>query len=518
MDKRTRIQDNLRTNTVSRRRFLSGAGAAGLGVLLGAAPQSSDAERAARAARPNLLIILSDDHSAPHLSCYGDANLKTPNLDRFASQGIRFTRAYVTASQCVPSRASILTGRCPVGIQMARFSAPLPAEVPTLPDLLRSAGYFTGLGGRTYHLDGQPGSPEVQKLYDERGLATMPGRVDWVNRDANREKAPQFFREFLDKVPAGRPFFLQFCFSDPHRPFTAGLNRDPNTLKLPGHYPDTAILREDLASYYAELERLDGDIGVLLSVLDERKLSDNTLVLFMGDNGCSLLRGKGTLYELGVHVPLIVRWPGVARAGSVADSLVSGEDITPTLLAAAGVPAAQSMTGVSFLPVLRGESVPGRRYVFCQRGAHATGLPDNRSAFDLLRCVITPRHKLIYNALPGLSYAPIDIAGSNVWKHLADLKAEGKLPSPFAAIYHTPQRPMFELYDLENDPAELNNLAGKSQTATLERELKAELSKWMVLERDFLPIPLVDTAAVGGKAAANKAKRAANRAKKDNQK
>jgi len=491
---------------VSRRSFLSSAGAMCLGVLLNKPCSSNATDSAAKNARPNILLILSDDHSAPHLSCYGDQNVKTPNINCLATQGMRFTRAYTTASQCVPSRASILTGRCPVGIQMARFSAPIPAEVPVLPEILRAAGYFTGLGGRTYHLDGQPGSPEVQRLFEERRLVTMPDRVDWVNRDANRQKAPQYFKEFLDLVPAGRPFFLQFCFSDPHRAFTAGRNCDPSTLKLPGHYPDTMLLREDLAAYYAEVERLDGDVGVLLAILDERKLSENTLVLFMADNGCSLLRGKGTLYEFGVHVPLIVRWPGVVQAGSVTDTLVSGEDITPTFLEAAGAAVPTSMTGMSFLPLLQAQPFSGRKYVFCQRGAHGTGLPDSRSAFDLLRCVITHRYKLIYNALPGLPYAPIDIANSNVWKHIGELKAEGKLPSLFADIYHTPQRPMFELYDLANDPTELNNLAGQAETAALERELKAELSKWMVLERDFLPIPLIEKGN-GGKNAGRKAGR-----------
>src|SRR5438034_2599705 len=133
--------------------------------------------------RPNILVVLSDDHSVPHVGCYGNPDIKTPNLDRFAADGIRFDRAYVACPQCVPSRAAIMTGRSPVAVQMTRFSAPLAAEYKVFPEILRSAGYYSGVAGRTYHLDGAAGgrqSPETARVFKEHGLATFPKRLDFV--------------------------------------------------------------------------------------------------------------------------------------------------------------------------------------------------------------------------------------------------------------------------------------------------------------------------------------------------
>src|SRR5262245_3449836 len=169
--------------------------------------------------RPNILIVLSDDQSAPHVGCYGNPDIRTPHLDRFAKQGMRFDRAYVTCPQCVPSRASIMTGRSPVAIQMTRFSAPLPAEVRVFPELLRAQGYFAGVAGRTYHLDGSLLPPESKKVFDEHGLRTFPKRLDYVKTSGKRPEILAQYRAFLEQVPRGKPFFLQLCFSDPHRPY-----------------------------------------------------------------------------------------------------------------------------------------------------------------------------------------------------------------------------------------------------------------------------------------------------------
>src|SRR5687768_15031644 len=163
--------------------------------------------------RPNILLVLTDDHAAAHVGCYGNADITTPNLDRFAAQGMRFERAYVTCPQCVPSRASIMTGRSPVAIQMTRFSAPLPAEVKVFPELLRAEGYFAGVAGRGYHLDGSRLPPESQRVFDEHGLRTFPKRLDFVKTAGRGPAALAQFREFLDAAPKGKSFVLQLCFS-----------------------------------------------------------------------------------------------------------------------------------------------------------------------------------------------------------------------------------------------------------------------------------------------------------------
>ncbi len=442
--------------------------------------------------RPNILLVLSDDHSAAHLGCYGNPDIKTPNFDRFAAQGIRFDRAYVASPQCVPSRASIMTGRSPVAIGMTRFSAPLPREVVTYPEVLRAGGYFTGVAGRTYHLDGSRMPPATQKVVEERKLRTFPDRLDYVKTAGQGAQSLSQYREFLD-LAQGKPFFLQLCFSEPHRPLDRNAipqPHDPAKLKLPVFYPDTPGVRDDFARYYDEIARLDGYFGEVLAELEKRGLANNTLVAFMGDNGAAQFRGKGTLYEFGVRVPLLVRWPGKVKPGEVAAELVSGEDLAPTFLEAAGRPAPKEMTGRSFLKRLRGEPYEVRRHVFAERGAHGSGLPTNSAAFDLGRCVVTPTHKLIYNALWQLPYHPVDFAGDPFFKEVQRLHTEGKLDPKLSQLYFSPTRPMFELYDLRQDPNELNNLAGKPEAAVVERELKAALQEWMLLERDYVPLPI----------------------------
>ncbi len=472
---------------------------AGLSAAAGAIPGPRAARAAAAAAveRPNILLVLSDDHSAPHVGCYGNPDIRTPNLDGFAAQGMRFDRAYVTCPQCVPSRASIMSGRSPVAIQMTRFSAPLPAEVKVFPELLRAEGYFAGVAGRSYHLDGsgrQP--PETERVFERHGLRTFPKRLDFVKTGAGGRQILAQFTEFLDLVPEGRPFVLQLCFNDPHRPLDRNAipePHDPGALTLPAHYPDTQLVREDFARYYDEIARCDGDFGRVLAVLEDRGLAENALVVFMGDNGAAQLRGKGTLYEFGIRVPLIVRWPGKVRAGSASDELVSGEDLAPTFLEAGGAGVPKEMTGRSFLGLLRGEAFEGREHVFAERGAHGSGLPRNSAAFDLGRCVVSATHKLIYNALWQIPHTPVDFGNDEFWREVRTMSEAGRLAPELSRLYFAPTRPMFELYDLQADPAELNNLAGKAEAAAIEGELKAALQEWMILERDFLPLPVPPT-------------------------
>ncbi|MCC7494354.1 MAG: sulfatase [Fimbriimonadaceae bacterium] len=450
------------------------------------------ARRARAASPPNILLLLSDDHSYPHLGCYGNAEIRTPSLDALAAAGLRCDRAYVTCPQCVPSRASILTGRAPVAIDMTRFSAPLPLDVPTFPELLRAAGYYTGVAGRTFHLDGAYAGPELGKYADEKQLRTFERRLDYVRQGGRAEYLPQF-EAFLDARPADRPFFLQLCSPDPHRPLDANAipePHDPAKLTLPAHYPDTPGVRQDFARYYDEISRLDSDVGGALRLLAERGLADQTIVLFMGDNGASQLRGKGTLNEFGIHVPLLVRWPGVVQAGSTSH-LISGEDLAPTLLQAAGLEPPAAITGRSFLPLLRGTTYTPRSEVYCERGAHGSGLPTGSAPFDLGRCVVTPTHKLIYNALWQLPYQPVDFGGEAFWKDIQQRAAAGQLNPVLQKLYNSPTRPLFELYDLQADPAELTNLAGQAEHAALERDLKVRLSKWMIDQRDFVPLPVV---------------------------
>lgn len=462
---------------------------------------------AVRAAdQPNILFLLSDDHSYPYLGCYGNPDVRTPNLDRLAREGMRFDRMFVGCPQCVPSRATLMTGRSPVAVRMVRFTSALPAEVPALPDLLRGqAGYFTGVAGRSYHLDGpatggQRAAPEIGGTMDRHGLRTFKNRVDYVEQPGGGARMANFGNKlaaFLDKAPKDRPWFFWLGFSDPHHPWSTKGARgalDPAKLTLPPHLPDLPGVREDLAAYLAEIEHLDADVQSVLEMLAKRGLAEKTLVVFMGDNGMAMPHGKGALHDPGIAVPLIVRWPGVVRPGGVTRALVSGEDFAPTMLAAAGVKPPAAMSGVSYLPLLRGEAFTPRKHIFAERGPHGGDgamKPDILAAtFDLARCVRSDRFKLIYNCTPHQAVAPVDSQGNPGWQAMKAAQAAGTLAAPFVTAYFTTPRATFELYDLEADPGELTNLAGQPKYREIEHALKQALTEKMVLDWDFLPTPL----------------------------
>ena len=442
------------------------------------------------APRSNILLILSDDHSVPYLGIYGNKDLKTPNLDQLAQRGVLFNRAYTAAPQCVPSRASILTGRNVIDIRMSRFSAPLPRDVPAIPEFLKPKGYYTGICGRSYHLDGSEKRPkETEDAFAKYQLTTFRERVDYLNTGADEAVLGQF-REFLDQAPKEKPFFMWMNFSDPHRPFTAKtFDPDPKNLKVPEGMPDTDEVRKDLAQHYGEIRRLDGRVGEVLQELKMRGVAENTIVIFMGDNGAALLRGKGTLYDLGIHVPLIVAGPGV-KQGFRTDALVSGIDIAPTILALTGTTIPTAMTGQSFLPALRGEAYAGSEYIFATRVPHGSSLPTNTGAFDLSRTVFDKKYKLIYNTLWQLPYSPVDFNNHPLWKDLEARKKSGKLDEKYVKTLFAEPRSMFELYDLEADPHEMNNISGQPAYARDEHRLKAKLQEWMIVNQDYLPLPI----------------------------
>lgn len=470
----------------------------GLALALGALALGRDA---AGAEPPNVLFLLSDDHSAPYLSCYGDHGVRTPNLDRFASEGMRFDRMFVTCPQCVPSRASLMTGRSPVSVKMVRFTAPLPADVVGLPDLLRTqVGYFTGVGGRTYHLDGPARKAVVStEILDRFELRTFKNRVDYMEKGG-----PGVFKQygdhltkFLDAAPKDKPWFFWLGFSDPHHPWTtksASGSPDPAKIPLPPHLPDLPGVRGDLSRYLAEIEHLDGDVQSVLDVLQARGFAKNTVVVFMGDNGMALPHGKGALTDPGIHVPLLVRWPGVVRPGGVTSELISGEDFAPTMLEAAGFAPPKTMTGQSFIKLLRGAPFAGRKYIFAERGPHGGDgnlHPDTSAAtFDLVRCVRSARYKLIYNCTPHQPVGPVDSQRDPGWQEMVAANKSGRLSEEFVRVYFTRPRATFELYDLDQDPGELRNIAGRPDLKDVEYELKKALAEKMILDGDFLPLPL----------------------------
>lgn len=462
----------------------------------------------AGAAPPNILFLLSDDHSYPYVSCYGDPNVKTPTLDRLAAEGMKFHRFFTACPQCVPSRAALMTGRSPVAARMTRFSSPLPRDEVTLPELLRKeAGYHTGVCGRSYHLDGPGGGragSDIAELLQKHELKTFADRVDFLNQCPDAQVATTVDK-FLTERPEGKPFFLWANFSDPHHVWEppADLRPDPASLKLPAHWADLPGMREQFADYCGEINRLDRTIAGVLDVLKSKNLLDTTLIVFAGDNGAALPHGKGSLYDPGSNVPLLVRWPGTVKAGGDSRELLSGEDLAPTLLAAAGVKAPPRMSGVSFLPLLKGEAHTARKHIFVERGPHGSApvsVGMSNSGYDLGRAVRSDRYKFLYNCTPWIPYAPVDSAGGPGWTQTKAAHEAGTLAADLTATYFTTPRPVYELYDLEADPSELKNLSGKPELAAIERELRLALAEKMIVDFDYLPLPATGAPAQEGTA------------------
>jgi arylsulfatase A-like enzyme len=452
--------------------------------------------RAQNTLPPNMLFVLSDDHSYPYLGAYGADWMSTPKLDEFAREGMLFENAFTAAPQCVPSRTALMTGRSPVSARMGRFSSPLPADLVTVPEVLRMRGYHTGVCGRYFHLDGVNNpAPITAQAYEKLGMRTWNRRVDFLDV-SSQGRTTELFEKFLADAPKSQPWFFWINYNDPHHPWDKeNVRVDPARIKVPPHLPDLPGVREDLARYCGEIERADRSFGEVMSVLRKNGREADTLVLFMGDNGMAFPHGKGSLYDPGLHVPLIARWPGRIKPGKTT-ALISGEDIAATFMDAGGAAPPAGVTGRSFLPLLAGGRYDPREYIFGARLHHgnAAFTPQTRaSTFDLSRCVRSRRFKLIYNVTPQMEYWPVDSGQDPGWQQMLAAHKAGSLSAEHERAYFQRPRPVLELYDLEKDPAELHNVAGMVEYRDQQQTLVAALQEKMIVDHDFVP-PVVDEA------------------------
>jgi len=409
--------------------------------------------------RPNIVVVIADDLAWDDCGCYGNPHVGTPNIDRLAAGGMRFTQAFLTCSSCSPSRASVMTGRYPHNTGAEQLHWPLPSDQVTFPELLKASGYWVASAGK-WHL-----GPALKPKFDR----VVEGKGHWV--------------EALRDRPHDRPFFLWLGSTDPHRPYAEGTfdpPHKPTGAVVPPYLPDVPETRADLAQYYDAISRLDRDLGQVLDELDKGQLVDETIVIFMSDNGRPFPRCKTTIYDSGIKTPFIVRWPKRVTAGSVCSSLVSSIDIAPTLLDVAGVALPDSFQGESFQPLLGDPKATIRPLVFAEHNWH------DYAAYD--RAVRGPRYTLIRNGYLDLpATPPADAVKGATFQAMRQLKDAGKLTPEQGRIFVTP-RPAVELYDLENDPHELVNLAGHSDLAMVERELSAALDTWQRETRDRMPL------------------------------
>lgn len=426
--------------------------------------------------RRNVLLLISDDQGLD-LGCYG-VPIRTPRLDALARQGTRFTHGFAAVSSCSPSRAVINTGLYThqngmYGLQHDVHHQSLLPGIETLPSLLRRAGYATALVGKKHVGPDSAFSYEVELVPERSGV-----------RDVRELAiaASSFIRSTDD-----RPFFVTVAYSDPHRAATDyGNDRawpgvkpaiyDPGKVSIPSHLPDLLAVRKDLAAYYESLSRLDAGVGMILDDLAATGRADDTLVIFLSDNGRPFPGAKTNLYDPGLHLPLIVRAPGAAAA--VNDAMVSWTDVAPTVLDWTGVapPSAYPLSGSSLLPILGKTTDPIRTAVFASHDFHEI------NQYYPMRSVRTRTHSYILNLAWQLPY-PIagDVAGSPSWKAIA-ANPTIRLGRRTQAAYL--QRPAEELYDLARDPEEVTNLAADPAYAGIKAELAERLRSLRAATKD----------------------------------
>jgi arylsulfatase A-like enzyme len=419
--------------------------------------------------RPNILWISNEDMS-PRLGAYGDTLARTPTIDRLARESIRFTNAFTTAPVCAPSRAAIITGmyQTAIGAQHMRttedrvpelpgpYLAVPPFYVKAFPEYLRAAGYFTSNRAKTDYQFGVPFT-----IWDDLG-----DTAHWRNRP---EKSQPFFSVFNITVTHESQIFP----SSPARK-DKPLVTDPAKVHLPPYFPDTPPIREELARVYDNIADMDAQVAEILQQLDEDGLADETIVFYWSDHGDGVPRSKRSLYDSGLRVPLMIRWPKTLRPpfspGAINDQLVSFIDLAPTVLAAARVEIPAHLQG----RVLVGpKSAPAPEFVFAARDRMDI-------EYDMMRSARDARFLYIRNFHPELPYAGHIIYRnqSAIMQEWLRLEAEGRL-SGAAAIWMQTSRPAEELYDTKADPHQIRNLAADgTYRATLDRMRRA-VTDWM---------------------------------------
>ena len=435
--------------------------------------------------RPDILLIVAEDLS-PRLGAYGDDVAHTPHIDGLAAEGTRFTRAFTTAGVCAPSRAAIAMGvhQNTWGAGHMRASAggylPVPPpEFTAFPELLRRAGYYTINSGKTdYQLStsfgGAFGGPP--SLWDE------DGSDDWANR------------------PPGAPFFSYLTLNESHEsqvwptwsmrslislmmlPIRVWNHwhwthqTSPAEVKPPPYYPDTPTVRTDMVRHYNNLARVDARVGEILQRLEDDGLAERSVVIFTSDHGDGLPRAKRWPYDSGIHIPLIVRWPGMLPAGSLNPELVSGVDLAPTLLAIAGIPVPAHMQGRVFMGP---ERQPEPRYVYAARD-RIDEQPDR------VRALRDRRWKYIRNFHPDRPYV-LDMSFRDhmpMMREMRELAEAGELQGA-AALWFRAERDPEELYDTLEDPHEVRNLAADPRHADRLAEMRDALDEWLLESGDL---------------------------------
>jgi len=476
----------MENKSISRRDFMKGC-AAGASFLIGSGLMSKEVFAAGKK-RPNVVLIVSDDHGLDAVGCYGNPVIKTPSLDGLAAEGVRFTNAFCTTASCSASRSVILTGMYnhangQYGHEHSYHHFVSFPDVKSFPVLLTDAGYRTGRIGK-YHV-----APEEVYKFDVALKGNSRSPVEMANNCG----------DFVGGDDS-RPFFLYFCMSDPHRgggkaeelpykpdrfgnrakggyPGVKEVKYDPEDVIVPPFLPDSPECRAELAQYYQSVSRVDQGIGRLIGVLKEAGKYDNTVVIYISDNGIAFPGAKTTLYEPGMNLPCIVRSPLQKKKGITCDALINYADLAPTIMDFAGALSNKNtFQGRSFKPVLEREHPRGWDATYASHTFHEITM------YYPMRVVRERRYKLIWNIAHGLDYPfASDLWEASTWQ--ATIRGGEKYygKRTVEAYIH---RPKFELYDLKNDPDEVKNLADNPKYKRVLTRLKSKLKAFQKRTKD----------------------------------
>ncbi|MBE8721256.1 sulfatase family protein [Sphingobacterium pedocola] len=431
--------------------------------------QQQTSVSSSKANRPNFVIIMADDLDSRQLSCYGGENLQTTHIDRLAQEGLKFNNLIASEAMCVPTRASLFTGLYPLRHGAYQNHKPVYPDVKSVAHYLQELGYRVGLTGKDH----------VTKPKSSFPFQLVPG----FEKNCVATTDEYFLDSIADFIQEDKDPYCLFVMSvNPHAPWTVGdtAEFDKAKLKLPAHWVDTDLTRRQFVKYLAEVRRLDNQVGDVLQLLEANKQLENTIVIFLGEQGPQFPGGKWTLYDNGQRSAMLVRWPGTALGGATTNAIVQYEDITPTLVAIAGGEPLKSLDGRSFLPVIKDSQNTFREYAF---GIH-NNIPEG-PAYPI-RSIRNNRFKLIVNLNSDQMYRikyMTDTANRQQVYTSWVRKGENDETARRLA-QRIVKHPPVEFYDLQQDPNELHDLSGNESYFTAIDEMRTELFKWMEAQGD----------------------------------
>ena len=438
--------------------------AASLLVLLGSAITLAQDKK------PNIIWIITEDISQ-EIGCYGDKLVQTPNLDKLASEGVKYTNAFSTSPVCSASRSALITAMYQTSIDAHNHRSHrdddyvLPEPVKPITEYLKKEGYYTVLG-------------EVK----EDGIRGY-GKTDY---NFNLDKSIFDGNDWKDRKN-GQPFFAQLMVSVTHRGavWKGAVQKrlpqiNPDKVILPPFYPNHPVAREDWATYLESIQLMDSYIGNILKRIENEGISQNTVIIFSSDHGRCMVRDKQFIYDGGIKVPLLMKWSGNLKPGTVNENLVSLIDVSATVLQLAGVTLPDHIEGKA----LFGKNAVKRKYIIAARDRMD-------ETVDMMRAVRTRKFKYIKNYMPERPYMQSNNYKEKeypVWNLLKQLNSEGKL-TPAQSLFVAPVKPPEELYDIRKDPFEINNLASDPKYSSRISSMRKILDEWIETTGDKGQIP-----------------------------